>query len=357
MPESKPAPTSTLKRLGGWLRHRARLQIVVPAIIAVGLVAYVISVAIAPKSGGELWDILRATWWIVLLLTFPYLALRAFIWRRLLAELNIRIAWRTLLVSFAAGEMTKFLPAGIYVENYILARLARFREHATSRSSMATTATLGLEAFVAVPALLLLGLPGERWLPWTLGGIVILWVVVLVAAWLLVRYGAQHLTAHRWNWLQKIAKALEEFLEAGGDLITWRTATNIIPTALYMLIYVIDLYLIINVLGIHGLTFFNAVAIYAFVALTVILVPIPTEIGLTEFSGLTALLAFGIPGATAAVIMLGLRALTTGMTIVVSGLLLLILRDEFSHPQQVAASTGLTEHGTISGEVQPGGTP
>jgi uncharacterized membrane protein YbhN (UPF0104 family) len=58
------------------------------------------------------------------------------------------------------------------------------------------------------------------------------------------------------------------------------------------------------------------------------MVPIPTELGITEFTGFGALAAYGVPGPTAAVIMLGMRLLATGMTIVVAGALLLLLRDE-----------------------------
>jgi NNP family nitrate/nitrite transporter-like MFS transporter len=62
--------------------------------------------------------------------------------------------------------------------------------------------------------------------------------------------------------------------------------------------------------------------------LAVILVPIPTELGLTEFTGLGALLAYGVPSATPAVVMLSFRILTTGATLLVAGALLVLLRHE-----------------------------
>ena len=324
--------TDRLGRFWGWIRRHAQVRVILPAVVGLGLAAYVISIAVAPKSGGELWAIVRSTWWLVLLLTIPYLAIRAFIWRRLLEELGITIPWRPLLASFAGGEIKKSLPGGIYVENYLLARLAHFRQHATARSSMATTATLGLEALVAVPILLIIGLPGQTWLFWTVVGIVSAWLALLVVAWLFIKYQAAHTTPRTAQWRRTVREFLSDFLDAGGDLISWHTAALVIPAALYMLVYAVDLYAITRAVGVHNVSFVNAMSIYAFVVLTVILVPIPTELGLTEFSGLAALLAFNISQPTAAIIMLGLRALATGMTILVGGALLVFLRGEFSHP-------------------------
>jgi uncharacterized membrane protein YbhN (UPF0104 family) len=339
MAASAPESKSRHERILGWLRRHAQVQVILPAAVGIGLVAYIISLATAPNSGGQLWAIVRSTWWIILLLTIPYLAIRAFVWRRLLQELGITIPWRPLLVSFAGGEITKSLPAGIYVENYLLARLAHFRQHAISRSSMATTAMLGLESFIAVPILLIIGLPGLPWIFWTVIGIVLAWLVVVALAWLLVSYGVHHLPPGTWGWVRRVAQFLETFLEAGGDLLTWQTLWKVIPTALYLLVYAVDLYVIIRAVGVHNVSFVDTMSIYSFVVLTVILIPIPTEIGLTEFSGFAALAAFGIQQSTAAIIMLGLRALATGMTILVGGVLLLVLRGELSHPDPIPGAT------------------
>lgn len=320
------------RRLWTWIRQHIHARILLPVVIGVGLAAYVINIAIAPKSGVHLLDIVRATWWIILLLTIPYMAIRAYIWRQLLLQLGIKIPWRPLAVSFAGGEITKFLPAGIYVENYLLARLAHFRAHTAVRSSMATTAMLGLEAFIALPILLVVGLPGAPWVRWVVVAVVGAWVALLLIAWLLVRYGARHIQSRNWRWLKQGTELAEEFLEAGGDLVTWQTVWLIIPAALYMLVYVADLYFIIPSVGIHNVSFADTMSIYSFLVMTVILIPIPTELGLTEFSGLAALGAFGISQPTAAIIMLGLRALATGMTIAVGALVIFFLRGELSHP-------------------------
>ena len=70
-----------------------------------------------------MWSVVQQTFVPILILTFPYLALRAYVWRQLLQQLGFEIPWRQIAASFAAGEMTKSIPAGVYSQNYILAKL------------------------------------------------------------------------------------------------------------------------------------------------------------------------------------------------------------------------------------------
>jgi uncharacterized membrane protein YbhN (UPF0104 family) len=70
------------------------------------------------------------------------------------------------------------------------------------------------------------------------------------------------------------------------------------------------------------------VGTYALIVLAVIMVPIPTELGITEFTGLNILLAYGLSRPTAAIIILSLRLLTTGLTILVAGTVLFLMRAE-----------------------------
>ena len=315
-----------------WIRRHAQLRTVVPALVGLGLVAYVVNIASTPKSGAEFWSVVRGTWWIILLLTIPYLVTRAFVWWGLLKQLGLDIPWRPLAVAFAGGEMTKMLPAGIYAENYLLTRLEHFRSRGTVRSSMATTATLGLESLVAVPVLLVLGIPGFPWLRLTILALVGAWLLFIAFTWAAVRFGRRHLDAGSPGWLRQGFELADDFLKAGRSLIAWRTLALAAPTAAYLLIYAVDIFSIMRSAGVDTVSFADAIAVYAFVVLTVILIPIPTEIGLTEFSGLSALEAFGIPQASAAVVILSLRALATGMTMLAAGLVILALRSQLTHP-------------------------
>lgn len=333
-PDNKPelagARSSRGARFKSWLREHANIQTILPIVIALGMLAYVSSVATAKNSANQLAQVLSQTWLPILLLTFPYLIARALVWYRLLAQLDIRVPVRQAAVSFSGGEMTKSLPGGVYVENYLLGRLVHFGRHSLIRSSMATTAMLGLEALIAVPAALVIGVPGKGWLFWLILGVVCFWLVALAAAWLIAHHWAHGARADKHPRIARVACIAEEFLCAGRELLTWETLLQCIPTALYMLVYVIDLYLILRALGITYVTFVDTISVYAFVVLAVILVPIPTELGITEFTGLGVLLAYGVPRSTAAVAVLSLRLLATGLTIIVAGLVLLALRGELS---------------------------
>jgi len=302
------------------------LTVIVPLVVALGLLAYVSYIASARQSAGQLLTIAKQTWLVILLLTFPYLGARALVWYELLQQLGIEVPWREMVVAFTSGEMTKSLPAGVYVQNILLGRLAHLRQHSVIRSTTATTAMLGLESFIALPVILVVGIPGAPWLRWTLLGVVFAWLVVLVLVWIAVRYRVHRIGSGTAAWRRRIVEAAREFLAAGADLLTWRTSKQLIPTAIYMLIYAVMLDAIIRAVGVNTISFVQVLGIYAAMVLAVILVPIPTEIGITEVTGLGALVAYGVPRATAAIIILSFRLLATGATILIAGTVLLIVR-------------------------------
>jgi uncharacterized membrane protein YbhN (UPF0104 family) len=171
---------------------------------------------------------------------------------------------------------------------------------------------------------------------------VLVWIAVLILAWLLVHYRETHMSPHAAAWRRRVVLVAEEFLAAGGELVALRTAKALVPTALYMLLYTIALYAILQAAGVHGVG--ATLGMYAILVLAVILVPIPTEIGLTEITGLGALLAYGVPSATAAIVMLSFRILTTGATLLVAGGLLVLLRHELE-------STGSDTREGLRGEA------
>lgn len=318
-----------------WIRRlipaswqRADATVIIPLVVSLGLLAYVSYLGSARDSAGQLWEIVRHTWLPILLLTIPYAAARALVWYELLQELGIRVPKRQLAAAFAGGEITKSLPAGIYVQNFLLGRLTHLSQHSTIRSATATTAMLGLESLLALPVALIIGIPGSPWVRWVLVGVVVLWLVILVLAWALVRYRTMHMPPRVARWRKRLIQGIEEFLAAGKELVTVKTLRSLVPTAIYMLVYVIDLYIIMRAVGVYTVNFMDVMGVYALVVLAVILVPIPTEIGITEFTGLGGLLAYGIPHSTAAIIMLSLRLLATGATILVAGVVLIVVRHE-----------------------------
>lgn len=331
-----PTHPTTMQRLGSRLR-RIDLKVIVPVVITLGMLAFVGLIAAAPKSGAELSAVLQRTWWIALLLAVPYIGARAVVWHELLAQLQIKTPWRLTLVALAGGEIAKTLPGGVYLQNYILARSTDHSEALVVRSATATTATLGLESALALPAALLIGLPGAPWLSRTLLGAVGGWIVLLAALWFLIHAWQVHLAPGTPNWLRRGLGIAEEVFAAARDLMSWRTIRILIPTAVYMLVYVIELRVIAAAVGASMIGFREAMGIYAIIVLAIILVPLPTKLGATEITGLTTFVAYGVAAPAAAVIMLGLRIVSTGATMLVAGLVMLALRRDLAHPRAASA--------------------
>lgn len=352
----RDTPMSCIKQGLHWLRCHAHLKVVLPVIIAAGLLAYVASLAGTPQAAHALALVLRRIWWIVLLLTIPYLGARAYVWNYLLRELGLVIPLRRLLLSFSAGEMAKSLPAGVYVENYLLDRLAHLDKDQTVRSTVATTAILGLESALALAVVVIVGIPGAAWVRWGLIAVVGIWLLLIGAAWLLIRREL-HTRSNLPSWLCRALSAAEAFLKDAGALFRWRTLTTLVPTALYMGVYAVDLYFILQVLGLH-LSWLSIITVYAAMVLAVVLIPIPTEIGISEISALGALEAFGVPHHSAAVAALALRVLAMGSTILLSGLLFVVLwgdrtRDAHAHDAAESSLPSRTMPGLDSGRPSP----
>jgi uncharacterized membrane protein YbhN (UPF0104 family) len=144
-----------------------------------------------------------------------------------------------------------------------------------------------------------------------------------------------HNGARRPHWLRHALADTERFLREGGALLRWRTLADFGPTALYMGVYAVDLGFILQALGYH-LAWHAIITVYAAMVLAVVLIPIPTEIGIAEIGALGALEAFGVPHHTAALVTLALRLLATGATIVVAGGVFLALRGEIKEAEHEA---------------------
>jgi uncharacterized membrane protein YbhN (UPF0104 family) len=137
------------------------------------------------------------------------------------------------------------------------------------------------------------------------------------------------------GWLRHTLADTERFLREGDALLRWRTLADFGPTALYMGVYAVDLGFILQVLAYH-LAWYAIITVYAAMVLVVVLIPIPTEIGVAEIGALGALEAFGVPHHRAALVALALRLLTTGATIVVAGSMFVALRGEITRAEHEA---------------------
>jgi len=181
----------------------------------------------------------------------------------------------------------------------------------------------GLETAVALPLVLLVGIPGRPWAFRVFGSAALAWVVLSILAALVLDRWSVGIQA-RIPALGHLHTMGDEFLSAGRDLLRVKTLLVLLPTALYLAIYAVELWVVMRDMDIWNVSLLGALAAYAFVILVVILNPLPVEIGVTEVAGLGTLVAFGIPHATAAVVMLSFRVFATGFVVAISAVALLL---------------------------------
>ena len=105
---------------------------------------------------------------IVIGLTVVYLAVKLTQFHYFLEKSEVRATRRETALAFIVGEMALPIPAGAYMENYMLARMGR----SETRSAAATTAILISESLVCFAAPLILGVSRWWWLRPAIGSII-----------------------------------------------------------------------------------------------------------------------------------------------------------------------------------------
>lgn len=260
-------------------------------------------------------------------------------WHYLLHVLGFRPLWRHSLLALMGGDASQILPAGVYFQNYLLQQA----EGTSFSTSLA--ATLGmqlLEAAVALIAVCVIGVPGWTWLRPTaivvMAGYAAFLILISrpqVVGWLEHRAGRKRYGAWMLDQLGHFLEGLEGLMVPG---VIVRAA---LFTAAYLAFTVASFYVIVQAYGLPYVRLPQAAAIYCFVLAIIILVPLPSDLGISEASGVGIMLAFGVPLAQGLTIMLISRFAALFFTEVLAGGALLVFRGELRH---------LTHSGRLPGE-------
>ena len=280
---------------------------------------------------------------LIVLLTLAYEALRAVQWLLFLRVLNHRKAWRGCLMSFLGGEMAKVLPGGQYFQTYLLRQAHGVP---VARSAAATTIIIWLEVAICLVAVVILGVGSWTWVrpaaAALLAGIALLVLVVKrrpLASRLLMASGRRPRLRPVWAWYAG-------FIGSADALLCLRALGPAAAlSAAYIAIAALELWAIAAGLGLHGIGFTQALIVYAFALAAGLIIPVPIDLGLTELSGLAALMAFGVPRADALTVMLLQRLVSTTLTAGISLAGLAALR------RHVAAALQ-TRHGPASRRIR-----
>jgi uncharacterized protein (TIRG00374 family) len=266
---------------------------------------------------------------VIVLLTVAYEAVQCAQWIGLVRALGIQAPLRSLIFAFLLGESTKILPIGNYVENYLL-----LREEGTDfgLSSAATLMSVLIEVAVTLALVVVLGIHGWTWLrPLIVIGL----AIFLVAVWLIsrVHWHVRRLLPRRLKQHQTVQALLTEvqqFRQGSLALLHVRVlALAAVASLAYLLLGGTTLYFILRGLGIDTVEWQSVLAVYAFSVAFSLIAPLPVDIGVSEASGVGAFLAVGVSKTAAVSAVLILRAVTTGTTLVVALLTMLVLFDRF----------------------------
>lgn len=306
-----------------------RARIVIPVLLSAALLAFVFSISNISQVMGYIVSLSLAAIAIVFALTVVYLALKWGQFHRYLGQEGIFATWRQSLLSFAVGEMTLPVPAGIYAQNYVLRSTACAD---FSRSSAATTAVLAMEAIVCLLIVGIVNIPQWSWLRPVILGVFV--AGAAVAALFLkvtpVRDRAGDLL--QVGPLRKLGPEFIETVEGVRDLFSPRVAAVALPIAVvYLVSLVAGFFVTAHGMGITGLSFGEALTIYLFAIAVEELVPFSSNLGVIEAGGVAAAQALGYGFTEGLAMMLGFRLVWTGSVWLLGAITMLFLRGEFGN--------------------------
>ncbi|HEY8694158.1 MAG TPA: lysylphosphatidylglycerol synthase transmembrane domain-containing protein [Chloroflexota bacterium] len=256
-------------------------------------------------------------------------AVRVLEWHYLLHALRLRPLLKHSLLTLLGGDASQILPAGVYFQNYLLQQT---QGAAFATSLAATLAMQLLEAAVALVVLIAVGVPGWIWLRpvglLVLAGYALFLVVVSrpgVATWLEARGRTKRCSGWVLGQLAHFLEGLEDLMHPGVILRAG------VLTASYLVFTVAAFYVTLKAYGLPNVGPAEAAAVYCFVLALVILVPLPSDLGLSEGSGVTILLAYGVPLAEGLTIMLIIRFAVLLFTEIIAGVAFLTMPAEVRH--------------------------
>ncbi|HST90173.1 MAG TPA: lysylphosphatidylglycerol synthase transmembrane domain-containing protein [Ktedonobacterales bacterium] len=314
--------------MAAFLSKLFRPKVLIPLVLGAGILVALFAFADARKVVRLMSGFQHLSLLYFLLLILAYEVVRGAQWHFLLTALDIHVPLRTQIFVFAIGEITKLLPIGNYFQNYLL---QESKGTDFGLSSAATTMVVLVEVAVSLVGVTLLGLGG--WTGWLRPIIIVGTLVFAGAVWAFIRlHHAGHapawLTRHVW-WL-KVAEELRRFRGGAAAILHPRiVAIAVALGVVYLTFGGAALYIAITGLGIGGVSFGEALAVYFFSLAFSLIFPLPIDLGVAEISGAGALIAVGAEKSAAVSIVIINRILSVGSSVLIALVVALILHGEF----------------------------
>jgi uncharacterized protein (TIRG00374 family) len=331
--------TKSLQQLKHTLKVILAPKVILPFVFGTGLLVALL-IAAGPQQAVRLITHFNPLYLLAFfLLMAGYEVVRCVQWGYMLARLDLRIPTRTLIFSYAIGEVTKNLPIGNFVPDYVLTR-----EHGTDfgRASSSSLLVSLLEVAVALAGIVIIGIDGWTWIrPLILIGTFMFGLLV----WAFYRW---HRSPHAllawhpkcapgwartvlgWKWVRSALQELQQFIRGEATLLHPAViAISTLACAVYLVLSGLALYVVIRGLGLSGITWEEALVASFFSLAISTIIPVPTDLGTSEASGAGALVAMGLTATGAVSALLLYRFLNLVEQILVALLASLALPGEF----------------------------
>jgi len=322
-------------RLGKAAKVLARPQVFVPLVLSVSLLVFLLSVADLAEVRRGIESLPLGVIVAVFTLTLGYLLLKGWQLRLFLTGLRIEMGMRPFTASFTVGELADTLPAGVYAQNLLMQRLQGTR---FATSAAATTFALMFEGAITLITLVIIGIPGWPWLRPAILSFFALsaTVVVLLLGSRGVQRRGRRLLEHKGGGgarmvgqgLLAMAQGVRSLLRpgplAGGGLLS----------AGYLFAICLGFWIVAGSVGMVRFGYREAVTVYFFgLAVTLLLGPISTQLGVIDATSLGALLAWGHGRTESLTLLLVFRLLWFGSIWTIGGIAAIALRREFRERQ------------------------
>jgi uncharacterized membrane protein YbhN (UPF0104 family) len=304
-----------------FLKQLLRPRVFIPLVLTVALLAFLLSFSNISVVGAAIGRIPAGTMALSFGLALTYLGLKFIQYRLFLRALQIDVTMGQLALAFAIGEIALVLPGGEYLQSYMLRAVGKADFF---RSSAAAIAIVALEAGLALVTLLVLGIPAFAWLRPVVLAVLVLAALLWLAA---TRIGPmKKLAANLMERAQarRVGRELAKIPKGIKDLLTPRVmAPGAVLAISYFVPLLLAFFLIGRGVGLTGFTFGQAVTVYLFALVAKLAIPISSQLGVIEATGVGAMTAWGYDFNQAVAVLLGFRLLWTLSIWIVSGVVIL----------------------------------
>jgi uncharacterized membrane protein YbhN (UPF0104 family) len=361
-------------RARGWKRFRALFSL--RALIALGLGAIVLATLLSLSGSGQVWHLIAGFPLLSIAVLFALVVgrelLRSIQWRLFLNAIGIHASRREAFLTLAGGDAAQVLPGGLYFQDLLISREL---QTGVSAPLAATALMIWMEITLAMLVLAALGLPGIPALRPVMAFCAIGSLVVMVllhtrlldgvrlllcrlekalasksasGGWVAIRptslsrapqatggasrAGAVSTRRERLALsagLRKLIAGMDTFIGSFAGLSHPKVlVSGLALCTAYTTLTILGFYLVCAGLGISSIGPAQAAAIYSLVLGVVDANPLPSDLGLSELSGVGGFLAFHVDAAAGLAAMLTFRVLLLLSEELVAGAAFVLFREE-----------------------------